>query len=164
MADNKQIPEDDAHAAAADGATLSDRVVSLGSSESESTSSSGKKRKRQKKGAAQEIEPGASTESSSSFIRLDAPSSSSEVVSGGASASAPARALNAASGDSAEELVSYGTGRLSQMLADTNRSIAQLSLSSGANDHVVRTLDEAKNRDHQFWGTQPVPKLGTYVT
>ena len=151
MADGKQTTEDSAKTA--DGMELSDHVVSLSDSDS---AGSWLKAKAPAKGPSKEGDAGAS-ESSSSFVRLDAPSS--EVAAGGASA----QANNSTSADTSEELLSYGSGRVSQMLEDVQRSLTQVNLSAGASsERVVRTFDEAKSREHQFWRTQPVTQLSTW--
>ena len=139
MADGKQTTEDGAKTA--DGVEVSDHVISLSDSDS---ASSAKKLERQQKGAPKEGDAGTS-ESSSSFVRLDAP-----------------QANNSTSVDTSEELLSYGSGRVSQMLEDIQRSLTQVNLSAGASgERVVRTLDEAKSHEHQFWKTQPVTQLST---
>ena len=150
MADGKQSTEEGAKTS--DAVELSDHVISLSDSDS---AASGKKQKGQQKGAT-EGDAGAS-ESSSSFVRLDAPSS--EASAGGAAAQANA----STSADTSGELLSYGSGRVTQMLEDVQRSLTQVNLSAGASgERVVRTLDEAKSREHQFWKTQPVTQISTW--
>jgi glycylpeptide N-tetradecanoyltransferase len=141
MADGKQTTEDSAKTA--DGVEVSDRVISLSDTDS---ASSGKKLEPQQKGASKAGDASTS-ESNSSFVRLDAP-----------------QASNSTSADTSEELLSYGSGRVSQLLEEVQRSLTQVNLSAGASgERVVRTLDEAKSREHQFWNTQPVTQLSEQI-